>query len=95
MTDTHELRSQDLVAKIARVTLPDTVRVMLAVELVSWFLEQPELNTVTLGPNPLTRATKAQAEACERVYADLVDTLAQDEGDSTLDTIRSYNHLDK
>lgn len=72
MTNTPQnLRMQDLIAKTAGVSLKDTIRVILAVEAVHYFLEEngPVLGFVEgLSPD---RPSPENVAACEQASFDL------------------------
>ena len=64
-TDPH-LRLGDLVAKLARVTLKDTTRVLLALDAVQAYTPQAAQVSALVPPLPPRRPTPENIAACEQ-----------------------------
>lgn len=66
MKPTH-VRTHDLIAKTARVTIKDTLRVVLAMQVVAKHLGC-SMEEISALPYDLNRATPEQAEACSEEF---------------------------
>lgn len=80
------LRVHDLVAKLAGVAARDTARVMVAAELVTWFLEAEAID-VLLEPFNSNKPSALNAAKCEEAHAYLV-SLLKEEGDPIVHKLR-------
>ncbi len=87
-TNTTNCRVADLVAKTARVSIKDTIRVLLAFDTVADFLN---ISTETLLEERMSRqkATKEQSVDCERAYAMMREHLIRQGEPDWLDTLRN------
>ncbi len=65
------LRYADLVAKTARVTLKDTMRVILALDAVAAYLDGDVLDIIAGVRFDPIRPSPEQVAACERAYYDM------------------------
>lgn len=70
------LRLNDLIAKIARVTLKDTTRVLLALDTVVDFLDCPT-DSILETEFVVERPTAAEAETCAQAYSEVEKYLAE------------------
>lgn len=84
------LRLNDLVAKIARVTLKDTTRVLLAADTVADFLGV-SVDDILSNRFSVDRPTSEESVLCNKSFAELEDYLVQ-EGEA--DWIRTIRAMD-
>lgn len=84
------LRVNDLVAKTARVTLKDTVRVMLALDTVAEFLGTSTDDLLGLVFST-DKPTPEQAEMCSKAFAEMERYLIEEGEGDWLDTLRSFD----
>lgn len=91
MKGQSELRVHDLVAKAARVTLKDTVRVMQSLQLVSNFLGCSLHQLVAMTHDP-GRASVTQSGACEQAFIALQDFLDRNGRGEELRRLRKPDH---
>lgn len=84
------LRVADLVAKVARVTLKDTVRVLLALDVVADFLgmQSDDILDLTFDVN---KPSMEEAAICTKAHAELVAFMQQEGAEDWLETIRSVD----
>lgn len=80
MTDltAQDLRTTDLIAKTARVTLKDTMRVLMALELVANATGQSADTVLSFLAYDTERAGPEQVAACERAFYALIEAANQD-----------------
>lgn len=78
-------RVNDLVAKIAGVSLKNATRAMLSTEMVCWFLDT-QIENVTEGLS-ITPATPDQYEACTKAY-DAMSRLLSKEGATDIRAVK-------
>ncbi len=71
ITATEELRVHDLIAKTAHVTLKDTIRVMLAIKMLSEALGTPEAELLSR-PFTASKPSEANSEACNETYGAMI-----------------------
>jgi hypothetical protein len=90
VTEDDGLRVHDLVAKTARVTLKDTIRVMLAVKKVSEALGKPEAEIVSR-PFSVVKPNQANAEACEATYQTMIEWFKSANRMSEISTLRAID----
>ena len=87
------LRMQDLVAKTARVTLRDTVRVILAVKAVTQlYADEGEGSCELFDALSITKPTPENVAACEQASFILRegDVVCREKIDATLDAIKQF-----
>lgn len=84
------LRINDLVAKTARVTLKDTVRVLLALDTVAEFLGTSTDDLLGLRFS-VEKPDAEQAEKCNQAFREMEDYLVSEGESDWLDTLRSFD----
>lgn len=94
LPETHKhltgLRLNDLIAKVAKVTLKDTTRVLLAADTVAEYLGV-SIDDILGNRFSVDKPTPEQAEKCSAAFKELENYLI-DEGESDwLDTLRSFD----
>lgn len=82
------LRVNDLVAKVARVTLKDTTRVLKSLLLVSEFLGI-DLKTLLEEDFEITRPTAEEAGLCSQAFDELQEALQVWKGGMNVEDIRA------
>jgi hypothetical protein len=85
-----QLRLNDLVAKVAKVTLKDTTRVLMSLELVSSFVGVEAGDILALDFD-VTKPTADEANACTDAYEELTAYVYEQEGADWLKRIRSVD----
>ena len=65
------LRIADLVAKTARVSLKDTLRVLAILDAVSYFMDTDPVDIIEMCTYDPTRPNTDNIAACERAFFDL------------------------
>ena len=88
--DRRNLRVQDLIAKTARVTLSNTVRVLMALDAIVDFLELDDIDMLfdACEPFSVDRPTEDNADACGLAFEEMCVWLEENQN-TTLDSIRS------
>lgn len=84
------LRLNDLVAKVAKVTLKDTTRVLLALDTVIDFMECPT-DQLLEQRFAIDKPTPAEAEMCSSAYNELKEYLVREGEGDWLDTIKAMD----
>ena len=85
----HEsLRVVDLVAKVARVTLKDTARVLMAFDAVVDFLEVP-VDDLLATDFAVDKPSQENSEACNTAFAEFQEWLRRNGDDQWFQSLRS------
>lgn len=84
------LRVPDLVAKVAKVTLKDTVRVLMALDTVTEFLEDETDNLLALRMS-IKKPDAGAAMKCNAAYDELREFLIRNGEPDWLDTIKNMD----
>lgn len=77
-----DLRPADLIAKVAGVNLKSVVKVLAALDVVSYWLDKNPIHL--LEHNETTHPTEGQSNACSREYSSMQDAHLQ----PSLDRVR-------
>lgn len=85
------VRINDLIAKIARVTLKDTTRVMLATQLVSEFLDTNTGSMLEEWTCTVTKPSARESVLCNAAYDELLAALKRYGDSFAVDTIRALD----
>ena len=86
----HGLRINDLVAKIARVTIKDTTRVLLAFDAVVDFMDCPADDILEQDVS-VERASPESSDACNRAYKEFRKYLKATGDEDFLDALKSLD----
>lgn len=86
----HNLRPHDLIAKTARVTIKDTVRVLQSLKLVSEHLDCSFDDLIDLRANP-TKPTESESSACDCEFRAMRRTLVKSGRGQVLDELRAMD----
>ena len=84
------LRINDLVAKVAKVTLKDTTRVLMALDVIVDFLELPT-DEILGAEFVVTRPIGDEAEKCTLAFMELEEYLQSEGEGDFLDAIRAVD----
>lgn len=88
--DTKDLRIADLIAKTGKVTLKDTVRVLLAFETVADYANTPYA-TILAKDFSQDKPTEEQSAACNRAYSLLKDEVKDAGEEGWLEELRAMD----
>lgn len=89
-TDYPKLRVNDLVAKVAKVTLKDTTRVLLALDCVIDFLDVPAEDVLS-AEFEVIKPSPENAEGCAMAFEDFKAWLKGCEDENWLDELRAMD----
>lgn len=88
LKDLEGLRLHDLIAKIARAPYAEVIRVLHAVQVVSWFVSST-VEEVLDEPYSLNKASRHNHAQCEAAFRKLEEMLVKAEGENhSLVTLR-------
>ena len=90
ITNRPALRLNDLIAKVARVTLKDTTRVLLALDAIVDFLETPA-DDILSQDFVVTRPAPVEVEACGDAFCDFMAWVAACSDDDWYTYLRSLD----
>jgi hypothetical protein len=83
-------RIHDLIAKTSRVTIKDTLRVMLTLRIIADYMDCSIEELLEI-PHDLTRATPEQAEACQKEFQLMCKQLNQSGRGNEIKVIRAID----
>ncbi len=84
------VRVPDLIAKVAKVTLKDTVRVLMALDTVTEFLDEQTDDLLSMAMS-ISKPNGGEASQCNAAYAELREFLIRNGEPDWLDTIKGID----